>query len=222
MTPVGVRRALCLAVVLAFVVVSGTGCRYVRNRMVNAMGDALDFARADVSLSFGTDMGAHVRLTKFVQGESYSYEDLYRVGYNPRMPGIWKEDRDDWWVGPWHGKRIDVQNEYLCRVSAWQTQKMRSDYSVTGVNMETADEIGAGFHLFVFGFRVGFRPLEVADFLTSWFGLDLAGDDLSAHEREAMREARRAARAAEGKGKEKSPKPAAEKSAEAQPQRSEP
>ena len=58
------------------------GCVHVRAGIYNVSADLVDLARFDVSGSLGTDMGAHVMITKFAQLKSYSYEDLYRIGYN--------------------------------------------------------------------------------------------------------------------------------------------
>ena len=197
MTLTKMRRVLCFAVALGLAVVASSGCRYVRNALLNAPGDLMDIGRADLSLSLGTDMGAHIMLTKYVQLKSYAYDDLLRVGSSPRMLGIWREDRDDWWLGPWQSSQMKVQSRKVGALSLWQAQRMRSEYAKQGMVAETPDEIGVGFHVFVIGFRVGFRPLELADLFTSPFGLDLAHDDITVSERRKMREARKAAREAE-------------------------
>ena len=58
--------------------------------------------------------------------------------------------------------------------------KIRSGrHAVLGWVHESPDEVGAGFHAFVLGARVGVRPLEFLDFLVSPIGLDLCNDNLS-------------------------------------------
>ena len=43
---------------------------------------------------------------------------------------------------------------------------------------ESDDEIGVGAHLFVLGFRVGFRPMELADMFANLAGQDLCHDNV--------------------------------------------
>ncbi|HAK94562.1 MAG TPA: hypothetical protein DCM87_06070 [Planctomycetes bacterium] len=162
---------------------ASVGCVHVRNNLHNTLADALDIVRADVSFSFGTDMGAHVMATQFVQLKSYSYENLYRVGVGTRLVGILEERRDDWWVGPLHSNSIEVKSKSVADLSYGLEHKLRSGrYYVMGAAAESADEVGAGIHLFVIGARAGVRPLELLDFLVAPFGLDLCNDNRSIHE----------------------------------------
>ena len=189
------RRAAVVAV--AVVALALSGCARVRGSIHNLVSDATDVARFDLSFSFGTDMGAHVMATQWVQLKSYSYEDLYRVGYMPRQLGVWKEERDDWWVGPARSRNIHVSFDSVKLL--WHgmlTKRPKGHAGAYGLAAESGDEVGFGAHLFVFGVSAGIRPLEIADLFTSPFGLDLGNDDSTWQQRVAMLEARKKARSA--------------------------
>jgi hypothetical protein len=181
------RIARAGAIVLMALVLGG--CVRVRAGICNVGSDLMDLARADVSFSLGTDMGAHVMVTKLVQLKSYSYEDLYRVGYNPRMLGVWKEDRQDFWVGPICGGRFRVNSKSIAGLSGepMMAKARGGRWAAQGILFESPDEVGVGAHLFVIGARVGVRPLEFVDLLASFVGLDLLHDNLSWRQRAAMR-----------------------------------
>lgn len=184
------------------------GCAHVRNNLENTLADAMDMLRVDVSFSLGTDMGAHVMATEYVQLKSYSYEDLYRVGIGTRAVGVWEEEREDWWIGPFHGRNLRARSSAVGILSHGLERKARSGrYYVMGVAAESVDEVGAGLHAFVLGARVGIRPLEILDFLVSPVGLDLCNDNTSLAERQIEDRLRtqaeaEAAKAEEAKGDE--------------------
>lgn len=191
-----------------FCTASIAGCAHVRNNLENTLADAMDMLRVDVSFSLGTDMGAHVMATEYVQLKSYSYEDLYRVGIGTRAVGVWEEEREDWWIGPFHSRNLHARSNAVGILSHGLERKARSGgYYVMGVAAESVDEVGAGLHAFVLGARVGIRPLEILDFLVCPVGLDLCNDNTSLAERQledhlrAQAEAE-AAKAEEAKGGE--------------------
>lgn len=156
-----------------------TGCVHVRQGIWNTLADATDVVRADVSVSFGTDMGAHVMITKWAQLKSYSYEGLYRCGLDARRLGLWEEARQDWWLGPKRSQEFGMNSNGVAMLTfglpGW-VMGHRGD--VLGSMTETEDEIGVGAHLFVLGFRVGVRPVEFADMLANLAGQDLCGDNV--------------------------------------------
>ncbi len=172
-----------------------SGCTQVRNSLHSALEDATDIVRLDVSGSFGTDMGAHVMLTKLAQLKSYSYEDLYRVGFDARHIGVWQEDREDWWLGVLHGRKMHVKKKPISGIhSASIVARMRgSKKGIFQFLMESDDEIGVGAHLFVGGFRIGIRPVELLDFFTNLVGIDLCNDNLTWPERQLLYAAGKAA-----------------------------
>ena len=184
-------------VVLAFAF-TASGCVHVRSALYTSAEDAMDIFRADVSVSFGTDMGAHVMASEYVQLKSYSYEDLRRAGFGTRQMGVWKEDRQDLWLGPWRiGSGYIRSKSVKALGGAALPAKLKSGRNAAmGLIGESTDEVGVGLHVFVVGFRIGVRPVEFVDFLTSPFGLDLADDDLSWQQRKVLREARRRAKEA--------------------------
>lgn len=186
-----ILRWVCISVALA------SGCAHVRNNLKNTLADAMDMLRADVSVSLGTDMGAHVMATQFAQLKSYSYEDLYRTGIGTRSIGVWDEEREDWWLGPFHSRNLHMKSKGVGVLSYDLESKIRSGrYYVMGVVAESVDEVGAGFHAFVLGARVGVRPLEILDFLVCPFGLDLCNDSKSLAQRQAEERLRARAEAA--------------------------
>jgi len=175
----GPRRVLLRVVLLLVAAVVLPGCAHVRRGIWNALADATDIVRADVSLSLGTDMGAHAMATKWVQLKSYSYEDLYRVGIGARHLGVWEESRQDWWVGPTHAKRLSMNSEFLAAVGYGLFPKMcPGKWAPLTYVAESSDEIGVGAHLFVVGFRVGVRPAEIVDLFANLVGQDLCGDNV--------------------------------------------
>jgi hypothetical protein len=182
-------RNVCRVGTVLAMAMAASGCVNVRNGLHNMVEDAGDIVRFDVSTSFGTDMGAHVMATKFVQLKSYSYEDLYRVGHGGRILGLWREDRQDTWLGPKLWGNANVKAKGVAAL-VWGAPSK----AMLGWPMESVDEFGVGFHAFVLGARVGVRPLELADFLVAPFGLDLCDDNRSWQMRQAMRAAKEAAR----------------------------
>jgi len=188
----GVRLYMMLG--LLGIATCGSGCVHVRNGLYNFLDDATDIVRFDVSGSFGTDMGAHVMLTKFVQVKSYSYEDLYRAGYAGRMFGLWEEERQDLWIGPEPVGNVKIKSDGVWMKTCSSSLPGAMKQAGTGWMMESEDEFGLGVHLFVIGARVGVRPLEILDMLTTPFGLDLRNDSTTWRQRRAMRDAMRKAR----------------------------
>jgi len=171
------RRMTCLGLVLLSLSCF-TGCAHVRRGLGYALTDATDIVRADVSLSFGTDMGAHVMLTKWAQLKSYSYEDLYRIGIGPRRLGIWEESRQDSWVGWWRPRNMSLGMNSVAMLTLGMPFGMRGgEDAAYGWGAESRDEIGIGAHLFVAGFRVGIRPMEIADLFANFVGQDLCKDN---------------------------------------------
>jgi len=169
------RRMTCLGLVLLSLSCF-TGCAHVRRGLGYALTDATDIVRADVSLSFGTDMGAHVMLTELVQLKSYSYEDLYRIGLGPRRLGIWEESREDSWVSGWHTRNMSVGLNSVAMLG-FAMPVGGGLHNGFGWGAESVDEIGVGAHLFVAGFRVGIRPMEIADLFANFVGQDLCKDN---------------------------------------------
>ena len=182
------------AVIVVLSVVCFAGCARVRNSIHSTVSDATDIVRADLGFSFGTDMGAHAMATQYVQLKSYSYEDLYRVGFGTRHIGVWKEEREDWWVGPWHARNMHVKTQSVKLKTGALAPKLRSGKDVAlHFVMESPDEFGMGFHLFVVGGRIGVRPLEFVDLFTNLIGVDLCKDNMSWAERQRMSAMREAA-----------------------------
>ena len=190
-------KKLSMAIVIALALCA-TGCANVRSGMHNAVSDAMDIVRVDVSGSFGTDMGAHVMATKFVQLKSYSYEDLYRVGFGTRHIGVWKEDREDWWIGPIHARNMNINRKSVAEIIAPSSGfKMLSRRNAAfHYIMESPDEVGLGAHFLVVGARAGVRPWEFVDFLANFVGLDPCNDNAKWYEMKRLRSKLKAAKAA--------------------------
>lgn len=175
------NRAYTMLLAGVITTVALTGCAGVRRSITNIPADFIDIVRVDVSGSFGTDMGAHAMITQLIQLKSYSYEDLYRLGINGRMIGLWREDREDFWIGPLRIGRMWM-NWKRVAIVPWTAMAGKTGagrYSAMAMAAESADEIGVGAHLFVVGARVGIRPWEAVDFLANFIGLDPVGDNLT-------------------------------------------
>jgi len=172
-------RLLLLALIGCCIGCAG-GCRSLRNGMLNVVGDAGDIARLDVGASVGTDMGAHVMVTKLARLKSYSCDGVYHSGFNVRNLGVWREDREDWAIGP--------LGEGSLRADGHWIGNPRHAVTKGGAFLtESSDEIGLGAHLFLVGVRAGVRPWQAVDLLAGLVGLDPAGDNLSWSQRQALR-----------------------------------
>ena len=179
------RRPAYLGRLVFFVLVGccaacSSGCRSLRNGMLNVVGDAGDIARLDVGASVGTDMGAHVMVTKIARLKSYSCDDVYHAGFNMRNLGVWREDREDWAVGPLGGGTVRGAGHWI--------GSPRHAVAKGGAFLsETGDEVGLGAHLFLVGVRAGVRPWQAVDLLAGLIGLDPGHDNLSWAQRQALR-----------------------------------
>ena len=162
-----------------------TGCGGLRNYMLNRAGDAADIVRADVSVGAGSDMGFHGQATRLLRLEAYSTDGIVRTGYSRRALGVWGEDRDSWGFSLLGGGGQRMNWGHFTGQAEVATSDPRA------VFMETADEFGLGFHLFVAGARAGIRPWQIVDFAFGLIGLDFAGDDLSWDQRQDIKEHRR-------------------------------
>ncbi len=171
------RGRTAVLVLFAALALTAGGCGYVRNGIHNTLEDSLDLVRADVDFGFGTGMGGHVMLTKWVQLKSYSYENVYRFGLGDRIVGLWREDREDWWVGPLHPKEWHATMEPVWASTIGLPPEAIGEKSFPKTAaVESPDEIGVGGYLFLLGFRVGVRPLEIVDLLANFIGMDPSGD----------------------------------------------
>lgn len=103
------KRTMLHLLLVGFVAATAARCEYVQHSFVGGIRegtvcvveDITGVLRVDISLSWGTDLGFHVMATKYMRLASYSYEDLYRVGMTVRTLGLWEEQREGDWIGPW-------------------------------------------------------------------------------------------------------------------------
>jgi len=176
-----------VAMLAALALMTTVGCARMRNAIHSTMEDAGDIARVDVSGAAGTDMGAHVMVTQYAQLKGYSCEDLYRAGINARSIGIWKDERNDWWIGPYHPRNMRIDSDSVATLSYGLAGKAKGGwFSTMELAAESPDEVGFGFHPILVGVRVGVRPLEFVDLLTTLVGYDLLGDNLTWRQRQMM------------------------------------
>ena len=205
------RKTPCLlrlapAILLAACTLSG--CAHVRSSMHSVVSDLTDVLRADVSGSVGTDMGAHLMATKYVQLKSYSYEDLHRLGLTSRMMGLWDEERETNWVGPWPLGRQTLQGT-LRSVKLGTTPPRTPVERITETRFgETADEVGLGVHFLFGGARLGLRPWEFVDLLANFVFLDPCDDNVTWDERRKLRDEAKARAASESDALPAVPEPA--------------
>ncbi len=130
---------------------------YIPNRVF----DVLDVAR--VRLRLGPGLGLGVRVTKIASLYLGSYASAY-IGLrgprlHPEIPWPFGADTNS-------GVQISVINE----TTDEPEEKGAPAYGLL--------EIGADGQLILFGAALGVDPLEVVDFVTGIFLVDLTGDDL--------------------------------------------
>jgi len=191
----GVRGLLLMLIAAALTL---GGCAQVRNSMHAFVADCTDLARADIGVSFGTDMGAHVMVTQFLQLKSYSYEEVGKIGFGARHIGTWMEDREDAWVGLRSYGETRLDWTPLAFYAPGLQQKIEAGFTDPFEVMgESPDEIGFGAHLFIVGFKVGVRPVEILDLLSNLVLADLKHDNLSWEDRKRLHEMAEEAKAAE-------------------------
>jgi hypothetical protein len=169
------------------------GCSSFRNYVANTVADASDVVRLDVAVGYGSGMGIHAMITKLVQVEGYSYENIHRLGTGPRSVGIWRESRHDWALSVIRTQSIyDDQIKLLA--PSYPAMLAKIDSGPRGEQCsagETWDEVGLGFYLFVVGARVGVRPYELWDLAVGLIGFDPCNDNLSFAERMELLQQRR-------------------------------
>lgn len=148
------------------------GCGYVRDRV----HDAEDLFHFDFSL--GPQAGATIRLTHLVQAgiqveggrtgegpEDAEFETSH-LAWNGRWAGIYKRRGVEGGIGP---ESIEPH---------WYARKYSAEYEQEYRDQpRTPDEFGFSIALGLVGFEVGFRPVELVDFLTGFFGVDILKDD---------------------------------------------
>ena len=134
-------------------------------------------------------------LTEILQLKGYSYEDVSRAGLAMRAAGVWQENREDLWLGPFpqpgptlESRGIDLWTYELgdkLGDGSEEAARMVGGRPYLSFCGETGDEIGFGFHLFVVGLRFGVRPVELVDLLSNLVGVDLLNDGLTWEQRQA-------------------------------------
>ena len=178
---------LCLGMML------GAGCQSARNAVHCFAEDLTDIVEVDASFSFGTDMGAHVMATELLQAKAYDYEDVYLAGISPRQFGVRKAERSGWNLSlassDWNSCHWD--NVFALTSATGLSGKMATQNGMKAVCMESVDEIGAGFHLFIFGGRIGIRPLEIIDLFANLLTLDPLHDNLDWTQRQSLKETKK-------------------------------
>ncbi|MEK7467663.1 MAG: hypothetical protein AAB074_09650 [Planctomycetota bacterium] len=160
-------RLLALGACLLF-----TGCGYVRDRV----RDAEDLFHFDVSL--GPQIGGSIRLTHLLQagiqfegaktgqGPEDAEFETGHIAWNGRWAGIYKRRGWERGIGPESiGPKL-YKREYTAEYEEEYRDQPR-----------TADEIGISLAIVVVGFEIGIRPVEMFDFITGFFGVDILKDD---------------------------------------------
>ena len=126
---------------------------YLPNRVL----DLFDMFRVRARVGPGVAVGA--RLTKYVQAYVGTYASVYAGIPGPRLE-----------PAPHSPIGFETYNGIALSVfDATADGGFGPDYSPT--------EIGAGVQLAILGVDLGFDPVELADFLSGWFGADIREDD---------------------------------------------
>ena len=181
-------------VILALSALLLSSCQSARNAVYCIGEDLTDIVVAEATFSFGTDMGAHVMATEFLQAKAYSYEDLYSLGIRPRQLGLWKSDREGWNLSLAHSRNMRMNQAGIFTLTPAESLagKAASKNGAKALMMESVDEFGIGAHLFVIGGHLGIRPLEIIDLFANLIGLDPLHDNLEWMPRRALRAAKKA------------------------------
>lgn len=171
---------------LALALLPALGCQsdYARNRLY----DALDIVPASVGAGGWVYTG--VRVTSFL-GTGIGAAETDRVGWCRRTPDapadlrgprtqwheqatgivfIWTRD-DDPWPGAANLFFVVPQRNAL-RFNLFH-DRPGNDFIDWGSLLDVEAELHAGV-----GLRIAFSPVQLADWLLGWFGIDLLGDDV--------------------------------------------
>jgi hypothetical protein len=180
---------------VALVLLLTSGCTRMRNSFASAGEDLFDVVHLDLMGNIGTDMGGHVMVTRLVQINGYSTEDLYGVRMSSRHIGAFEESRDTLWIGPFH-KGNQSASLGTRTPSLLISPSSMMQISPENMSVESPDEVGAGLQFLLVGARVGVRPLELLDLCGNVLTLDIMDDNPSWEERKMLRAASRSARQA--------------------------
>lgn len=174
--------------VTAALLVLATGCADFKTYMRDRGNDLADCFMARMGTSYG--FGLRTQVTDFfrVSAGFGTYEEDW-VGY------LGRDSLDYCWKVYWAGLPLSIAG--LCTDVRWSIPCEFLEPSLLGVNfaefcwrdkpypawtathryMRETFFVEFGATLGLVGFDVGFNPVEFADFLLGWFGLDIATDD---------------------------------------------
>ncbi|MEI6234571.1 MAG: hypothetical protein WCT04_16070 [Planctomycetota bacterium] len=131
-----------------------------------------------VDFSFGAGPGflINAHATKFVQ-VGFGYSDAYRIGFRGRSAGVWREKRLEAGVSILYYQKVKRE-----RITGWvedfRADKMDLDTATVYANNNDRaySGIGATIHALIL-VDVNIRPMQAADFILGWFGVDILDDD---------------------------------------------
>jgi len=153
--------------------------------MKNRGSDFADCFKGDVGLGLGVD--AQIMATDYI-GTGVGASSVYKTGFKGRYNGSWEDYHVGFGIVDYGDFGWDIQPAETENQPPAKT-KIRS---FCGINPSWSDEpklafpkkpfldkfdIEAGGTWLVAGFRVGFSPGQLLDFIIGWTGIDIADDD---------------------------------------------
>lgn len=149
-----------------------SGCAWGTDRW----RDARDVFHFDASL--GPQVGLTFRVTHILQAGAFSEGSL--SGEGPE--DAWYDTGHVAWNGRWMGiyKRVGWEGGLGPESVAprWYRSRYDAEYPEEYVRQpRMPDEIGFSVGVLLIGGEVGFRPVELLDFLLGFFGADIKSDD---------------------------------------------
>ena len=181
------KRKLCGAALLALLV-PASGCSYLKARW----RDFTDIASAGIGPGGG--LGARVEATKLIALEVIAQKDERFAGWRSRNYR-WTESGYGILFASWRMPSIDEEPAPERRwYDLFTTSRRVTRYAgraelederhtffilsrAKGVKPMDALNVEVGVSAVAVGLEFSIRPLEIADFLLGWFGVDIAGDD---------------------------------------------
>lgn len=143
----------------------------VLNYFIDRSKDFVDMF--DVSAGFGPGFLVHARATKIAQAGG-GYSDSWRLGMRGRTGGVFRETRREVGVSLFTWTQTDREC-YAGNIEKMHAEKMELD------TLDKGDRsffgIGATVHAGIVAADVGFRPVELFDFILGLFTIDICEDD---------------------------------------------
>lgn len=189
-------------IMIAGIVVFLSGCVSFNSYMVDRGNDFLDCFKADVGVGLGLDV--HVLCTDAISTGA-GFAMTWKAGFKGRNFGKWMDVHIGLPIslGGWfneNNNNFPISDYFITGMDGWIFYKNAVDgaYETDAIilfninknnrpedtqeglpfnDLVNAFDVEAGLTVICVGVRVGFSFVQFADFITGWFGPDIAGDD---------------------------------------------